>query len=62
MRKFKILDIELDPSGPGPERIWTISYTAIKNKKWVTSKLSVVANNKENARREAEQRFGEKNV
>ncbi len=62
MRKFEILDIELSPGGPGPERLYIISYRAIRQKIWVTDKLNIVACNIKQAREKANLRFGEKNL
>ena len=60
MRKFEILSIEGDPSGPGPDRAWKIFYKAIENKKWVRKSLWVIARNLKEAKEEAERRFGGK--
>lgn len=60
LRKFKIISIELDPSGAGPDRAWQITYTAIINKQWQTNKLWVIANNEKDARHTATSRFGGK--
>lgn len=62
MRKFEILDIELSPGGPGPDRIWKVLYKAIRSKKWVTKSLWIVARNFEKARSKANLRFGDKNL
>jgi hypothetical protein len=62
MRKFEILDIELSPGGPGPEKLYIISYKAIQKKIWVTGKLNIIARNIEDARKKANLRFGEKNL
>lgn len=61
LRKFEILDIISDPSGPGPERYFKIKYKAIVSKEWVEKQLGVIARNKDEAREEAIKRFGGKN-
>jgi hypothetical protein len=61
LRKFEILDIISDPSGPGPERYFKIKYKAIKNKEWVEKQLGVMARNKDEAREKAMELFGGKN-
>ena len=60
MRKFEILGLEMSPSGPGPDRAWKISYKAIVNKKWINKDLWVIGRNSEDARKEAELKFGGK--
>lgn len=60
MRKFEILEIIPDPSGPGPDRHWVIRYKAIQKKKWVESQLGVMARNEKQAREKANSRFGDK--
>ena len=60
MRKFEILDVELSPGGPGPERAWRVHYKAIVSKKWVEDQLWILACTAEQARAKAMERFGGK--
>jgi ribosomal protein L20A (L18A) len=61
LRKFEILGVIADPSGPGPDRYFKIKYKAIKNKEWVEKQLGVMARNETEARDKAMKRFGGKN-
>lgn len=60
MRKFEILDVELSPGGPGPDRLWRVYYKAIVSKKWVEDQLWILARTAEQARAKAMERFGGK--
>jgi len=60
MRKFKVLDVELSPGGPGPDRIWVVKYRAIVDKKWTESTVMMVARTSKEAKHKAEQRYGGK--
>jgi hypothetical protein len=60
LRKFEILNVELNPGGPGPERLYIVKYRAIKNKQWIEGYFYIVARNEKEARNKAEQRWGGK--
>ena len=61
LRKFVIMSVEMDMSGPGPDRAFKIHYRAIKNKVWVENKLWIIAKTAKEAREKALQRFGGRN-
>ncbi len=58
LRKFEILSVELSPGGAGPERAYRIKYRAIRHKEWVEDLLWIIARNEQEARHQAEQRWG----
>lgn len=60
MRKFKILKVELNPGGPGPEYLWAVHYTAIVKKQWKNGQLWIIARNEKQAKERAMIRFGGK--
>jgi hypothetical protein len=60
VRKFEILNIELSPGGPGPDRAWKITYKAIRDKLWVENHLWIIARTEKEAKSKAESRFGDK--
>jgi hypothetical protein len=61
MRKFEILAVEMDNSGPGPDRLFRVTYRAIVNKKWIEKTLNIIAVNTAQARERAIARFGDGN-
>lgn len=58
LRKFEIINVELVPGGPGPERAYKVYYRAIKDKKWVESFLWSIGKNEKEARDRVIERFG----
>jgi len=60
MRKFEVTKVEFSPGLTGPHA-WNVHYKAIRNKKWVTGTLGIVAQNAEAAREQAISRFDLKN-
>lgn len=60
MRNFEILDIEIDMSGPGPDRLFRIQYRAYIKKQWVERAVHVLARNEDQAREKALTQFSDK--
>lgn len=60
LRKFEILNVELNVGGAGPERLFTVKYRAIKSKKWIEGYFPIMARNEKEARHKAEQKWGGK--
>jgi hypothetical protein len=59
LRKFTVTGVTSDPSGPGPDRVWRVGYTAIRKKKHVSGALFIVARTGKQAEERAIARFGE---
>ena len=58
MRNFEVLSIEESLGGSGPDRAWKVHYRAYVKKQWKIDVLWIVARNADQARKQAEARFG----
>lgn len=58
LRKFEILKLVGEQYSPGPEKFFTATVRAIRNKQWTTLTLNVVARTEQHAREKLEYRFG----
>ena len=60
LRHFEVTDAEGTSGSPGPERAWKVGYKAIRDKKWITGFVWMIARTAKEAKEEANKRFADK--